>query len=100
MACRVFISQPMNGKQKWEIMEDRRKAIEYAKEIRGEDVEIIDSYLEGPEWNVHPLKCLAKSLDLMADADLAIFVTPWQSARGCQIEHDCAEKYGIESVCI
>ena len=42
-----------------------------------------------------PCGFLGKSLEMLAGADLAVFASGWQDARGCRIEHDCAVAYGI-----
>lgn len=42
-----------------------------------------------------PLDYLARSIEFLAKADVAIFAPGWQAARGCRIEHQCALEYGI-----
>ena len=89
---KVFISCPMNGKTDEEILEARKRGTALAEKELKEPVEVIDSLFDP---NDKPLKLLAKALDLLADADAAVFTKGWGSARGCVIEHTCAEKYGI-----
>ena len=43
---KLFISQPMNGKTNDEILSERKKAIEMAKSILNDNVEVIDSFLK------------------------------------------------------
>ena len=97
---KVFISQPMNGKSEEEILEERKYAIADAKRRFGEDVEIIDSYLEdyNPTGGCISLKYLAKSIELLADADIAYFMQGWKDARGCKIEFECAKAYGVSYI--
>lgn len=97
---KLFISQPMNGKTEEEILAVREKAIESAKRNLGEDVEVIDSYFEdyNPENGCVPLKYLSKSLELLADADVAYFAKGWEDVRGCKIENACAIAYGIDVI--
>lgn len=97
---KVFISQPMKGKTEEEILKVREKAIASIKRNCGEDVEILDSYFEdyNPDAGCIPLKYLAKSLEILADADIAYFAKGWQDARGCRIENECAIEYGIEII--
>lgn len=92
---KLFISQPMNGKTDEEILEARKKAIESAKEFLREDVEVIDSFIQGAPHDAKPLWLLAKSLELLSTADIAYFTDGWNTARGCKIEHTCALEYGI-----
>lgn len=94
---KVFISQPMNGKTEQEILEERANMFQLAKESFP-DAELIDSYFEDykPSAGNVALKYLAKSLELLADADVAYFAPGWKEARGCWFEHKCAIVYGIE----
>lgn len=97
---KVFISQPMNGKTDEEILEAREHIIDLVRNKYGEDAEIIGSFFddyEPDEGNI-PLKYLAKSIEMLADADVAVFGDGWSSARGCLIEYQCAAKYGITVV--
>ena len=87
----------MNGRTEQEILEERANIFQLAKESFP-DAELIDSYFgdyEPTTGNVG-LKYLAKSLELLADADVAYFAPEWSEARGCMIEYECAIKYGIE----
>lgn len=97
---KVFISQPMKGKTEEEILKVREKAIASVKSKCAEDVEVLDSYFADydPGAGCVPLKYLAKSLEILADADIAYFAKDWQDARGCRIENECAIEYGIEII--
>lgn len=94
---KIFISQPMRGKTDKQIKLERKDAIAKAKDVLGEEVEIIDSYFEeyNPNNGCIPMKYLAKSIELLADADIVCFANGWQDARGCVIERECAVRYGI-----
>ena len=92
---RLFISQPMCGKTSEEIEFERGKAIETASKELNEDVEVIDSFFKDSPALINPLLYLAKSLELLATADIAYFVNGWEQARGCRIERLCAEEYNI-----
>lgn len=95
---KLFISQPMRGKSDEEILMEREKAIKAAEGLVGEPVEVIDSFFQSAPVGAKPLWFLGKSLELLADADVAYFAPGWNDARGCIIEHDCAIAYGIESI--
>lgn len=95
---KLFISQPMRGKTDKEIIAIRNKAIEDAKEIIGEPVEVIDSFFQKAPVDVKPLWYLGKSLELLSTADVAYFVEGWQDARGCKVEHFCAVEYNIDRI--
>lgn len=93
---KVFISQPMAGKEKEEILAEREQAVQLLKNhFRDHEVEIIDSFVENAGT---PLECLAKSLELMAKADLAYFMAGWSRARGCCIEYTCATAYDVTAL--
>ena len=90
---KVFISQPMKDKTE----QERANMFQLAKESFP-DAELIDSYFDDykPSTGNVGLKYLAKSLELLADADVAYFAPGWDKARGCRIENECAIEYGIE----
>ena len=89
---KIFISQPMKGLSEKEIKSNRENAIKKIKSLYGDDVEIIDSYIDDEGT---PLWCLGKSIELLSTADVAYFLKGWNTARGCRIEYMCADNYGI-----
>ena len=93
---RVFISQPMNGKTNEEIESERAAAVARIKEICGDEVEVIDSFVKDAPHDAKPLWFLGKSLELLSTADVAFFCKGWEHYRGCGIEHQCCLGYGIE----
>lgn len=95
---KLFISQPMRGKTDEEILNEREKAIKEAEKFLNEPIEVIDSFFQDAPIDVKPLWYLGKSIELLADADIAFFAQGWKDARGCIIEHLCAEKYGIQII--
>ena len=95
---KIFISQPMKDKTDKEILAEREKAIAAAKTYLGEEVEVIDSFFQNAPHDAKPLWFLGKSVELMASADLAVFIGDWKNARGCKIEHICAVEYGIKII--
>lgn len=73
---KLFIGQPMKGKTNEEIEAERAKAVEEAKAVLNDDVEVIDSFFK----------------------DAAYFAKDWDKYRGCKIEHSCAVEYGIKVI--
>lgn len=96
--AKLFISQPMKGKTDERIKTEREQAIQEAEKVLGESVEIIDSFFENAPAEAKPLWFLGKSLELLANADIAYFAKGWENARGCKIEHDSAIAYGIKCI--
>jgi hypothetical protein len=95
---KLFISQPMRGKTDEEILATRQKAIASAERHLGEKVEVIDSFFQNAPVDASPLWYLAKSIELLATADVAYFAKGWEEARGCRIENTCAIEYGIDVI--
>lgn len=97
---KLFISQPMNGKDKQDILATRERAIKKAMKVLGEDVVLIDSYVREtpPEGNKIALWYLGKAISLLSEADVAYFAEGWENARGCKIEHTCAIEYGCDVI--
>ena len=95
---KLFISQPMRDKTNEQIKAERERAIDVTKAKLGENVEVIDSFFENAPHDAKPLWFLGKSLELLADADVAYFVKGWDEYRGCKIEHQCATEYGISTI--
>ena len=93
---KIFISQPMNGKTTEEIENERNYIIDKLRE--NECVEIIDSFFKDKPYEASPLWYLGESIKLMSEADIVFFCNGWQTSRGCQIEHDCALEYGIDTM--
>lgn len=95
---KLFISQPMKGKTNEEIEAERAKAVEEAKAVLNDDVEVIDSFFKDAPVDARPLWFLAKSIELLATADIVYFAKDWDKYRGCKIEHSCAVEYGIKII--
>lgn len=101
---KVFLSVPMNGRTDEQIQATKRRLVDRIEQAdmieRGSD--ILDSdftdedFDEDAGYKSMPLAYFAKSLDMLARADVAVFAKGWQEARGCRIEHECAERYGIQ----
>lgn len=90
---KVFISQPMNGKSDRMIREERQPVIDVCRE---NGLEVIDSVFDmGPG---SAIKYLARSIELMDDADRVVMMKGWEKARGCRIEHEVAVAYGKDVV--
>ena len=94
MSKTIFISQPMGGRSDDEINAERRRVIEIARQKFGE-VDVLETFFSNFGPAAKPLDYLARSIESLAKADVAIFAPGWQDSRGCRIEHQCALEYGI-----
>ena len=98
---KVFISQPMNGLTDSQIFDKREEIIKELHEIYGSaNILVMNTYIneDAPAESNPGLWYLGKSLQILAEADLAVFAEGWKNARGCRIEHECAKEYGISIV--
>ena len=93
---KLFLSHPMTGKNRQEILELRCEMLEWAYEHYGPDLELIDSYLD--LGDVGPLIYIAKSIELLDQADIVLVHPDWIFSRGCKIEVDAALMYGKKHV--
>lgn len=93
---KVFISQLMNGRTDNEILQEREEALNNLKAIFNDDsIEVIDSFFQSAPHDAKPLWFLGKSLELLANADIAYFCNGWDKGRGCKVEHLAAVLYDI-----
>ena len=99
---RVFISQPMSGKTKDEILSRRNEIINLIKKTYlNSNIEFIDSVIDkdtDPTDNevLHtPVWYLGESIKRLSTATMAYFDKDWIKARGCQIEYAICKSYGI-----
>lgn len=95
MSKKIFISQPMNGRLDAEILQERADVIRWVENQLGETVEPLETFFDDFGPAAKPLDYLARSIEFLAKADVAVFAPRWQDARGCRIERQCAEDYYI-----
>lgn len=93
---KIFISQPMRGWTDNQIAEMRRSTMKKLRRRYGEDVQFpnVLSY----EKTENPAFFLGSAISQLAHCDAAYFTTGWEEARGCKIEHEVCEKYGIKII--
>lgn len=86
----------MAGRKHSDIVQERNKIIDILFETMGKEdnIEIINSLFH--RENGSPLLSLSEAIALLSHADCVVFAEGWEDARGCRIEHMCAEEYGIE----
>lgn len=97
---KVFISQPMAGLSEEEIKKRRNDIERSLREILKQEFSVIQSvYDDDFSKEKNPsVKYLAKSINDLADADVAFFAQGWKEARGCCIEHEVALQYFIHII--
>ena len=87
---KIMISQPMKGKNSEQIRLERENLV---KELQEAGNYVIDTVLDISE-DRSPIYYLAKSIELLDQADAVVFMKGWQEARGCRIEYQIAKDYG------
>lgn len=103
MKKKVFISLPMSGLSDDTIFDNLVSAKEEyldRNRLRLDDVTFIDNFIcLVPDYGIpesnHGVWYLGYSIVLLSRCDEAFFYGNWKEARGCQIEHEVCEKYGI-----
>lgn len=92
---KVMISQPMNGKTEEQIKNIRNEIIAKFNKMH---IEVIDTlFTDEPPADCNiAIYYLGKSICAMKDIDALYMCNGWREARGCQIEHEVAMKYGIK----
>lgn len=98
---KLFISQPMKGLTDEEILKAREEIKARAEQAIGEQVELIDSFVEDCPKEINksiPVWYLGKSIQFLSQADIAYFGGDWRNTRGCKIEYEIANTYGIKTI--
>ena len=98
---KLFISQPMRGLTDEEILKNREEITVRAEHVIGEPVELIDSFIKDYPGEINksiPVWYLGKSIQLLSQADIVYFAGDWRNARGCKIEYEVANAYGIKLI--
>lgn len=97
---KVFISSPMRGSTKEEILATRKRIEDDLRtRFKEEEITIIDSYF--PEFDAARSEInisvyyLGRAILKLAEADLVVFDKGWEKARGCRIEHTIAQDYDL-----
>ena len=90
---KVFISQPMKDKTDAEILEARSDAINTVCRMHP-NVEILDTFFVDYDGNA--VQFLGKSIMKLGEADLAVFLPGWDTARGCRNEQRISVDYEIK----
>lgn len=97
MSIKVFISQPMNGEETGEIQRERDGLVKELGIYLEESIKVVNTIFHFAK-DTPSLVYLGRSLEVLADADLAVFMDGWEDARGCRIEHQAARDYGIPTL--
>ncbi len=90
---KVMISQPMRGKTNEQIKQEREELV---RQLEEQGYEVVDTVFaeETPKDCDTALFYLSKSIETIGKVDGLVFMSGWENARGCRIEHQVAIDYG------
>ena len=95
---KLFVSVPMKGRTEGEIKASIQKMKKIAEIYEGEELELIDSYIEDnpPKDSKEAVWYLGESLKKLAQADVFAGIAEDYDWNGCWVERMTAEKYGLK----
>ena len=90
---KIMISQPMRGKTNEQIKQEREELV---RQLEAQGYEVVDTVFaeEAPKDCDTALFYLSKSIETIGKVDGLVFMSGWENARGCRIEHQVAIDYG------
>lgn len=91
----IFISQPIGGVPKKDIISSRKKVFYILKQYYWKNIYILPSYTSNVSNSKKPLYFLGNAIKALSYADIAVFLPGWDNHRGCYIEYLCCKEYGI-----
>lgn len=99
---KLFVSVPMKGRTEEEIKASIQKMKKIAEIYEGEELELIDSYIEDnpPKDSKEAVWYLGESLKKLAQADVFIGIDDTWDWNRCYIETETANRYGIKAYVI
>lgn len=99
---KLFVSVPMKGRTEQEIKASIQKMKKIAEIYEGEELELIDSYIEDnpPKDSKEAIWYLSESLKKLAQADVFIGINDAWDWNECYIEIETAKRYGIKTYMI
>lgn len=99
---KLFVSVPMKGRTEEEIKASIQKMKKIAEIYEGEELELIDSYIEDnpPQNNNQAIWYLGESLKKLSEADVFIGINESYQWSECHIERETVLAYGIKNYAV
>ena len=98
---KLFVSVPMRGRTEEEIRDSIEKMKKIAEIYEGEELELIDTYINEVPQNVkQSIWCLGESIKMLSEADVFIGIDNCYEWNGCEAEYRVATSYGIKNHCV
>ena len=91
---KVFISQPMSGLPREQVLAEREEVVNL---LESQGYEVVDSMFgfEGQDLKNEGLHYIGHSILDMAEADAVVFVNGWRSSQRCRVEYDLAKRHKL-----
>lgn len=97
MPIKLYISQPMRGREYDDIIRERKQLIaDAAVALQADDIRPLETLHRNGK--AKPLAMLGRNIEQMAEADAVIFARDWRDARGCRVEHLAAAEYDLKII--
>lgn len=93
---KVFISQSPKRKTTDELRAEEARIVSKLKERYDEDIEVVSASAISTSAEGNPLYVLAKVIEALSTADIAIFAPGW--SKQMSVEMDAARTYGVPIV--
>lgn len=93
---KVFISQPPGRKTADDLREEEVRIVSKLKDRYDDDIEVVSTSDIGSYASENPLHILAKAIEALSSADIAIFAPGW--SKQAAIEMDAAQLYEVPIV--
>lgn len=98
---KIFIAQPMSGRDDEEVLAERQEAIEHIyeqfKKKKNTVLVFLDQFfVDQVPYDANSVWYLGHSITILSKADYIYFTGLWAEARGCLIEAEIAKQYHIK----
>lgn len=98
---KVFLSVPMKDRTKENIEKSIEKMKAVTRGYLGEEVEFINTIVQDKppyDTNKEAVWYLGKSIELLSQADVFVYLDRTYDYNGCVIECEIAERYGMQCI--
>lgn len=94
---KLFISIPMKGYEEEHILGRMDEIKSKVESVMNNSFQLLTSHMI-KEDQIHPVYCLGLALQNMSQADVVVFASHWEEARGCCIERSVCDLYNIDYI--
>lgn len=96
---KIFISVGMRGRTDEAILSDIQRAKDFImRDFTEDQVEIIHTFTTEPPEDKRRLACLGESIKVLGECDMCFFCDGYRCHRGCMVEQEVCNQYGIKTL--